>query len=167
MYFNPMLIHAVNYCEADHAATPEDVIESAKIVLAIARWFRENRAQLPDFENNPKVVERKNTLMLEARLILNSIARLNGYKGTKDIVDAIIEQKENRQYLASPEAIMSAWETGIKAMPGNIYEPYIRHNTETNVTPFIAGKDGGGWDVVDQFGERVPEAQRLPNLGVL
>lgn len=179
MYFDPMLIHAVNYCEADHAATPEDVIESAKIVLTSAKWFRENRTQLPDFENHPRVVQRKSTLMSESRLILDTIARLNGYKGNKDIVDAIIEQKENRQYLASPEAIMSAWETGIKAMPGNIYEPYIEYNTATNVTPFTPGGSGGGWDVVEIIkanlmdpydyatDERIPEAVRLERLGVL
>ena len=37
MNLKPHIVHVVGFCEGDHAATPEDVIESCKIVRGVIR----------------------------------------------------------------------------------------------------------------------------------
>jgi hypothetical protein len=74
MALRPHIVHVVGHTEADHAATPEDVIEACKL----ARRAIENalRGQ-PDMTLDPAVQERKSQLVRDARLILDGICSLS------------------------------------------------------------------------------------------
>ncbi|MCF6095484.1 cobalamin-dependent protein [Thermovorax subterraneus] len=74
MAIKPHIYHVVGFCEAHHAATAEDIIESCKIVRGV---IRNAFLGLPDMVNDPVVQERKNQLIKEAMVILDAIKQLN------------------------------------------------------------------------------------------
>ncbi len=70
MVIKPHIIHVVGYCEADHAASPEEVIESCKIVRGVIRHtIGENFS----IERDPAIIQRKEQLINEAKVILDFI----------------------------------------------------------------------------------------------
>ncbi|SHM46942.1 B12 binding domain-containing protein [Caldanaerovirga acetigignens] len=74
MAIKPHIYHVVGFCEAHHAATAEDIIESCKIVRGV---IKNTFLGLPDMENDPVVQERKYQLIKEAMVILSAIKQLN------------------------------------------------------------------------------------------
>lgn len=77
MFLHPHIIHLVSYCEADHAATPSDVIESSQIVRRAVRIFKDNEPDLTKYLNNPIITERRNYLLKESSFLLDNISELN------------------------------------------------------------------------------------------
>ncbi len=67
MAIKPHILHVVSFSEADHAAKPEDVIESVKIAKGV---LKNCIYEFPDLSNDPIVQERKNNLIQEARKVL-------------------------------------------------------------------------------------------------
>jgi methylmalonyl-CoA mutase cobalamin-binding subunit len=94
MVLKPQIVHVVGFSEADHAALPEEIIESCEIARgAISKAMLGQIAP----ETDPRVVERKASLLNETKFLLDAIKRLNG-TGSKDpftspkiIADAIKE----------------------------------------------------------------------------
>jgi methylmalonyl-CoA mutase cobalamin-binding subunit len=80
MALRPDIVHVVGHTEADHAATAPDVIESCKL----ARRAIENalRGQ-PDMTADPRIQQRKNELVRQARVLLDAICSLGG-SGVED-----------------------------------------------------------------------------------
>jgi methylmalonyl-CoA mutase cobalamin-binding subunit len=74
MALKPHIIHVVGYTEADHAATPEDVIESCKL----ARRAITNGLGQPDMTAAPEVRARVEELVSETRITLQAIRNLAG-----------------------------------------------------------------------------------------
>ncbi len=75
MAMKPDILHVVASCEANHAARPEDIIQSCKI----ARKVVQNCVYgMPDMTCDPEVQERKRVLVLEANLLLDAIRSLDG-----------------------------------------------------------------------------------------
>ncbi|HIE50430.1 MAG TPA: methionine synthase [Armatimonadetes bacterium] len=73
MAVEPEIVHVVAYCEADHAATAEEVIESCGLV----RQVIENALQgQPDLTLDPAVQARREELKREARLLLKALQDL-------------------------------------------------------------------------------------------
>jgi len=70
MNIKPHIIHVVGYSEAIHAATPEVVIESAKIVRGVVRSELHGMAEATF---DPAVIERWTELVSEARYLLDFI----------------------------------------------------------------------------------------------
>lgn len=79
MSIKPHIVHVVGYCEADHAARPEEVIESTKIVRGVIRSTLDG---MVDMTKDEEVQERKNELLEEAKYLLNTIKKL--YKESED-----------------------------------------------------------------------------------
>ncbi|NLZ54489.1 MAG: cobalamin B12-binding domain-containing protein [Thermoanaerobacteraceae bacterium] len=73
MAIKPHIYHVVGYCEAHHAATAEDVIESCKIVRGVIRNVMLGAV---DITLDAKVQERKNQLIEEAKITLEVIKSL-------------------------------------------------------------------------------------------
>ncbi len=73
MAIEPRIIHVVGFCEADHAATPSDVIESAKIVQGVADPLSSDTKFLL---NDSRIIKRKDELLKEAQLLLQAIKSL-------------------------------------------------------------------------------------------
>lgn len=79
MVLKPHIIHVVGYCEADHAACAEEVIESCKIVKGVIRHTLEDEFSI---EKDERIVDRKKHLIDEANVWLEFVT--NQYKGIKD-----------------------------------------------------------------------------------
>ena len=74
MAVEPDIVHVVAYCEADHAATPKDVIESCKIVRQVIENAQKG---LPDMINDNEINERRNFLITESEFLISFIKRLS------------------------------------------------------------------------------------------
>lgn len=70
MAIEPHILHVVGYCEAHHAATPDDIIESCKIVRGVIRNCLQG---MPDMTKDKEVQYRKNELIKEAKYLLKSL----------------------------------------------------------------------------------------------
>lgn len=73
MALKPHVVHVVGYTEADHAATAEEVVESARMA-AYAVEVALRGAPDPTFD--PRVQERKAELLEETRVLLDAIRSL-------------------------------------------------------------------------------------------
>lgn len=72
MALRPHIVHVVAYCEADHAATPSDVIESCKI----ARRSIENAFGAPNMTQDESIISRSKDLVQEIEITLEAIKSL-------------------------------------------------------------------------------------------
>jgi len=70
MQLNPQIVHVVSYSEANHVATPENVIESCKIAKQVITKCLEGQ---PEMIWDPYVLKRKQELKEKAVKIINSI----------------------------------------------------------------------------------------------
>jgi len=69
---NPDIVHVVSYSEANHAANPEDIIESCKIVDQVINISLASKLNVIDEE----IRKRKEILIKEAKWIIDLIPRL-------------------------------------------------------------------------------------------
>lgn len=79
MVVKPHIMHVVGYCEADHAATSEEIIESCKIVKGVIRHVLNDEFSIEKDEN---ILRRKNELIKEANVLIDFI--LEEYKEYED-----------------------------------------------------------------------------------
>ena len=84
MMVKPHIVHVVGFCEADHAATADDVIESCKIAR---RVIHDCLLGTPNPLNDKEVLTRKNKLVQEAQLLITTIRSL----GEESSIDPLIE----------------------------------------------------------------------------
>ena len=70
MNVRPHIIHVVGYSEGTHAATPEVVIESCKIVRGVIRSCLSGNAEAAF---DPAVIKRRDEIISEAKYLLNFI----------------------------------------------------------------------------------------------
>jgi hypothetical protein len=69
----PEIVHVVSYSEADHAAKPEDIIESCKIVNQVIDKVLSSNLNFID----KNIIRRKNQLIKQAKEIINLIPNLD------------------------------------------------------------------------------------------
>ncbi len=69
----PQIIHVVAYCEAEHIATPTEIIESCEIVHGV---LKNDLYDSPDLTMDPRVITRRDELIAEAELVLKAIQQL-------------------------------------------------------------------------------------------
>ena len=87
MALKPDIVHVVAFCEADHAARPEDVIESCRI----ARQVIDNLIYgAPDFSADPLVIGRRDELIREGELLVKAISEMG-----KDLSEDPLSDAEN------------------------------------------------------------------------
>jgi hypothetical protein len=103
MALRPHIVHVVAYTEADHAATPTDVIESCKL----ARRAIENAMNgQPDLTCASDVKARKEELIQEAKVVVNAICALAPASITDPLIDpAILTQAVHRGFLDAPQLV--------------------------------------------------------------
>lgn len=70
MNVKPHIIHVVGYCEAEHAATADNVIESCKIVRGVLKNTVNDNL---DITHNENIINRKNYLIKEANYLIDFI----------------------------------------------------------------------------------------------
>jgi methylmalonyl-CoA mutase cobalamin-binding subunit len=138
----PDIVHVVGYCEADHAATAQEVIESC----LIARRAIENAlGGQPDMTVDPAVQERSLILQDEARITLEAIRSLGG-ASTSDP-------------LADPQTLAGAVQAGILDAPHLRNNPYAQGRIRTRVI-------NGACLAVGIDGQPLSEAERLAHIGI-
>lgn len=76
MSIRPHIYHVVGFCEAHHAATPEDVIESARIARGVIKNFLQGA---PDVTSDSEIMRRKDELISEAGVILEAIRTIGAH----------------------------------------------------------------------------------------
>lgn len=79
MCLEPHIIHVVGYCEADHAAGSDEVIESCKIVRGV---IRHTLGQNFSIVEDSAITARRRELVSEARRLIDYIE--NRYSGVSD-----------------------------------------------------------------------------------
>lgn len=99
MAIKPHIYHVVGYCEAHHAATADDIIESAMIVRGILK--NEFLGSI-DMTKDKKVQRRKRELIRDANIIIYAIESLD---------------KEGLDPLIDPDVLVKAVKIGILDAP--------------------------------------------------
>ncbi|MFW6389699.1 MAG: methionine synthase [Halanaerobiales bacterium] len=77
MVLKPDIVHVVSYSEADHAADSREIIESCKIAQQIIRNTKDG---LSDFSSDISVMERKQELISDAKILLNAVKSISSNK---------------------------------------------------------------------------------------
>jgi len=103
MNVRPHIIHVVGYSEALHAATPEVIIESCKIVRGVVRSTLSGNAEAM---NDPRVRERREELMSEANYLLAFIKdEYSGQSGDPLADAAVLSDCIKRGILDAPHIV--------------------------------------------------------------
>lgn len=140
MALKPNIIHVVGFTEADHAATPEDVIESC----TIARRAVENSMRgAPEMLSDPKIKARIEWLVNGANFTLDAIRSLS--------------QNSNIDPLIDPVVLTKAVSLGIMDAPQLKNNPYARGSISTRIID-------GCCKAINSAGKPVPEKNRIDNL---
>lgn len=143
MQLNPDILHVVAYCEANHAARAEDIIESVKIANRVVENYLDG---CPDMKLDGKVRARKKELVKDAGLIIEKIKTLDREGKYKDP-------------LISPEIIALAIGTGILDAP---HLQGVRAAKGTVKTMFYDGKN----IAVNDNSQPVTEEERLSKIKI-
>lgn len=109
MALHPDIVHVVAYCEADHAATVPEIVESVKMARgAIADAL----GGMPDLAADPVVMARRDHLLKEARVLLSGIAALAD-TGTADEPDS----NDSKDPFTDPDVLTRAISLGLIDAP--------------------------------------------------
>ena len=146
MAIKPHIYHVVGYCEAHHAAKAEDIIESAMIVRGI---LKNEFLGTVNMAKDSKVQERKNTLIEEAKIIINSI---------KDLSPNIEDP------LTDPETLTKAVALGILDAPHLQGSKIAKGKLKTRmVSGALYAYDEKQGKIIPE-GERISEKERINSL---
>ncbi len=148
LQLRPHIIHVVGYCEGDHAATADDVIESCEIVQGA---LRDAFTGMPDMVSDRLVQERKAELIGEARLLLSALERLG---------DGVTDP------LTSPRVLARAIRDGLLDAPHLKGNPFAAGLLETRVVDgAVYAYDSRRNRVLGEF-ERLSALKHLQHAGV-
>ncbi len=139
MALRPSIVHVVGYCEANHAATPEDVIESCKMARQVIQTAL---AGQPDMTKDPEVQRRKDELVSEAMVIVDAIRQLGS--GVADP-------------LTDVEVLARAVEIGLLDAPQLKGNPHACGKVRTRPV-------NGAIVAVDEEGRPLTEAERVARI---
>ena len=142
MGLKPHIVHIVGHTEAHHAATAGDVIQACKL----ARRSIENAIHgQPDLTADPAITERREELVQEAQVLLESIRSLAGAQ----VKDA----------LTDPSTLRRALTVGVLDAPHLRSNPYARGEISARVD------SRGAWVAVDPVsGRAISETERLRDI---
>jgi len=141
MTLEPKIVHVVGFCEADHAATPSDIIESAKITLGIINNFS---LGAPQILGDPRIKERKKELVEEAKYLLRTLKNLAADKVKDPWTD--------------PKTLAQAIHKGLLDAPHLAGNPYAAGKALTQI------RDGACYAVDPQSGNLLSEKERISRI---
>lgn len=143
MLLKPHIVHVVGFCEADHAATSEEVIESCKIAH---RVIHNCLLGSPDPLQDKEVKKRKESLVQESRILIRAIATLSSDR--------------NRDPLTDPTAYIDAVRIGLLDAPHLRSNPVAKGEIETRLV------NGACLAIDEDADEPIDEITRLEKLGL-
>jgi hypothetical protein len=143
MMLRPHIVHVVGFCEADHVAAAEEVIESCKIAR---RVIHDCLLGTPNPLDDKEVLKRKNELVREAKLLVAGICSL----GDETSKDPLIE----------PRKYVQAVRRGLLDAPHLRNSPIAMGQLRTKLF-------GGACVAVNsETGDPIDEITRLRQLGL-
>jgi methylmalonyl-CoA mutase cobalamin-binding subunit len=143
MMLKPNIVHVVGFCEADHAATADDIIESCKITRrVIYDCLLGTLNPLDDKE----LLMRKNELVKEAQRLIATIRSL----GDESSIDPLIE----------PVTYVRAIRKGVLDAPDLRNNPIAKGLLKTKMI------DGMCMAINPDTGNPIDEVTRLRHLGL-
>jgi hypothetical protein len=134
----PHIIHVVGFCEGDHAATAEDVIESCRIVHGV---MRNAFLGMPSLLADTRVWDAYDGLLRESLLLIGTIERFGMALGSSDP-------------LTDPVILAKAIRCGILDAPHLAGQPCAMGTVRTSPL-------NGGCRAVDSNGQPLSESERL------
>ncbi|MGQ4874542.1 MAG: methionine synthase [Promethearchaeia archaeon] len=135
----PDIIHVVSYSEADHAATPEDIIESCQIVEQVVNQFYSSDINYI----NDKIIKRKEELIKQAKWLVGIIPYLAK------------NEKESENPYIEPTVLNRLVKYGIFDAPHLKNNPYAKGKIETKII-------NGGCDSWDKLRNKpISEIERV------
>jgi methylmalonyl-CoA mutase cobalamin-binding subunit len=143
MMLNPHIVHVVGFCEADHAATPEDIIESCKIAR---RVIHNCLLGMPNSLDDKDILRRKNELVRDAKLLITAIHSLSNENTANPLIE--------------PKTYVNAVKVGV------LDAPHLRNN------PIAKGQlrskmiNGACFALDSDSGNPIDEIIRLRQLGL-
>lgn len=81
MMVKPHIVHVVSYCEAEHAASPEDIIESCKLLKKV---IEDSTQDVLDLTRDNEIQDRKNKLLEKAKNLLRKFENIAEKFGETD-----------------------------------------------------------------------------------
>lgn len=140
MALKPHIIHVVGHTEADHAATPADVIEACKMATRVI----ENALKgAPDLTQDAAIQQRVSDLTAEAIITLRAIRELAPAGVTDPLADAA--------------TLAKAVKVGILDAPQLLNNPFAKGTIRTRIL-------NGACCAVDDEGQALSESERLAGL---
>jgi len=154
MSLKPHIIHIVGFSEADHAATPEEIIAASSLVQrAIENALRGG----PDMLSDPVVQDRAEILVSEAKITLQAIRDLAQPVSTEDSGELDIDPSDRA--LVNPAVLSRAVARGILDAPHLLNNPYALGQIRTTYD-----KRGACSAVNPDTGETWSETERIASL---
>lgn len=142
MMLKPHIVHVVGFCEADHAATADDIIESCKITR---RVIHDCLLGTPNPLDDKELMTRKNELVKEAQRLIATIRSL----GDESSIDPLFE----------PVTYVRAIRKGILDAPDLRNNPIAKGLLKTKMI------DGACLAIHPDTGNPIDEITRLGQLG--
>ncbi len=140
MSLRPSIVHVVGYCEADHAASAEEVIESCKM----ANWVIQTALKgAPDMTADPEVQRRKDELVEETMVLIDAIRGL----GAGRVEDPLFD----------PATLAYAVKIGLLDAPQLKNNPYVPGQVRTRAI-------NGAIVAVDEAGRPMSEKERIRRI---
>ncbi|MGI6627986.1 MAG: methionine synthase [Bacillota bacterium] len=154
MNLKPHIVHVVGFCEGDHAATSEDVIESCKIARGVIRNCMHG---MPDMTLSEEVQARKAQLLQETRALLEAIARL------PELLPGLLDSKPGQRSccsdsLVNPKVLAFAIKAGLLDAPHLVENPAACGKIRTSMV------NGACMTVDPKSGKVLPETERLGRI---
>ncbi len=146
MNMKPHILHVVSYCEANHAATPGEIIESCKIAEGVIANCIPN---MPDMTLDPRVQARKLHLIQEAKVLLGAIEKLP---------QMVPELSSSKDPLTDPKVLAFAIKLGL------LDAPHLAGNPAACGKICTAILDGGCEAIDPVSGEVLSESQRVSRI---
>ncbi len=143
MMLKPHIVHVVGFCEANHAATADNIIESCKIAR---RVIHDCLLGIPNPLEDRKVVMRKNELVKEAQLLIATLQSLSDESAKDRLID--------------PDTYVRAVKEGI------LDTPHLRNNPIAKGLLKTKMIDGACLAIDPDSGNPIDEATRLRQLGL-
>lgn len=147
MILSPDIVHLVSYCEADHVATAEDIIESSKLIRYTMKYFRKYEYDIRKEAIHPFVKERKQYLLEQATYLTQKIASLHPqYQrcSTKDVY----------RYVADANVLAQALKKRYVTAPGIINPQYAAPDMFTKPGTF------GNIDCYKSWNSKIPQTEQ-------
>jgi methylmalonyl-CoA mutase cobalamin-binding subunit len=136
MALRPHIVHVVGYTEADHAATADEVIESAIMAQDVIDTALRGS---PDMTHDPAVLRRKDALIADTLRLIEAIRALG---------------PDEADPLSSPRVLARAVALGLLDAPQLVNNPHAPGRVRTRAI------DGAVW-AVDAAGHPLDEDRRI------